>query len=211
MTNSLIRSHQLVETENTAHCLEECQISNESFESVAPTSLPRNFVLVIHLKGQSRWKQGTHECTLSTNEIAAFRATPDLQVCRHGETTAQCLLWYFNMHNMRAVNAALGSRGESQCTGNRWPLAGPYSMNPEQQSLVISLRCAPPTPLRNLWYSAKLLELVAILPPSLNKPASKSSHIHPLFSTVSTRSTPITPLPLHWRNWPLRQESVRPI
>lgn len=179
MTNPHIRSHLLVETENTAHRLEECQIYNEQFEPVDLSSPARNFILAIHLKGQSRWKQGTQECLLSTREIAVFRATPDLLVSRQGEQPAQCLLWHFNMQNMKAVNTALGSNGESQCSGNLWPLSGPSQMNPEQQSLVISLRCAPPTPLRNLWYSAKLLELVAILPPNLNKRSSKPSHLHP--------------------------------
>lgn len=141
------------------------------------------FLIAIGLEGQSVWKLGDTECKVGPQELVAFSSSADLKVRRDGARPFRFLLWHFNIENMRIVRGALGqsdSVDAATCRTKGWPMAGPFKMTADQQSLVLSLRCAPATPLRALWYGAKLLELFAILqPPAVLEKHQKSGYLHP--------------------------------
>lgn len=165
MTHSSIRYHLLVETENAVHRLEECELYNEQFLPIEGSPSPRHFLMVLNLKGKSCWRHDSRELALEPQQVVVLPACPGLSAKRKGKQPSHALLWYFDMESMITINQALGSGIQTQCTGLEWPLWGPHPLTPVQESLVLSLRNTPQTPLLTLWYSAKFLELVSSLPP----------------------------------------------
>jgi len=182
MTTSPIRHHLLVQADDTAHRLEENVLYRKTFEPLEGSFPGATFVIAIGIDGRSVWKFDGYECTLGPRQLAAFVANPAVLVRRHESGEARFLLWSFSMEKMRIVREALGQPPTAQaatCQTRKWPMAGPFDLNAEQQALVLSLRCAPATPLRTLWYGAKLLELFAILQPPTAPAPSAPGYLHP--------------------------------
>jgi AraC-like DNA-binding protein len=182
MTTSSLKHHLLVQADDTTHRLEENVLYRETFAPIDDPCPPATFVLAIGIEGRSNWRLDTHECTLGPRQLIAFMAHPGVLVRRHESGEARFLLWHFNTEKMRLVREALGQPDTalaSTCQSDRRPLAGPFNLNAGQQALVLSLRCAPSTPLRNLWYGAKLLELFAILQPPTAPGPSAPGYLHP--------------------------------
>lgn len=182
MNTAALKQHLLVQADDSAHRLEENVLFRETFAPLDDPCPPATFVLAIGVEGRSVWRHGVGECSLGPRQLVAFVAHPDLLVRRHDAGEARFLLWHFSMEKMRLVREALGhpsTASAATCRGPGWPMAGPFDLNAEQQALVLSLRCAPATPLRTLWYGAKLLELFAILqPPTAPDPAAPG-YLHP--------------------------------
>lgn len=182
MTTASIRHRLLVQADDTAHRLEENVLYRDNFEPIDDPCPISTFVLAIGIEGRSRWRLDERECTLGPRQLVAFVANPSLLVRRQGTDEARFLLWHFSMEKMRVVREALGQPSTAlaaTCKARDWPMAGPFDLNTEQQALVLSLRCAPSTPLRNLWYGAKLLELFAILQPPASTSPSTAGYLHP--------------------------------
>lgn len=189
MNTAPVKYHLLVQADDTAHRLEENVLYRESFEPLDDPCPIATFVLAIGIEGRSIWRFEDQECELGPRQLVAFVANPSLLIRRHGSGEARFLLWHFSMEKMRIVREALGQPSTSlaaTCRARAWPMAGPFSLNAEQQALVLSLRCAPSTPLRNLWYGAKLLELFAILQPSAEQTPSAPGYLHPAVQRTLT-------------------------
>lgn len=182
MTTASVRHHLLVQADDTSHRLEENILYRKTFEPVEIPGQGPTFAIVIGIEGRSVWKLADSECVVGPRQLAAFVADPRMLVRRHDSGEARFLLWHFSMDKMRVVREALGQPPTAlaaTCQTRSWPMAGPFDLNTEQQALVLSLRCAPATPLRNLWYGAKLLELFAILQPPSAPAPSAPGYLHP--------------------------------
>lgn len=182
MTTASIKHRLLVQADDTAHRLEENVLYRESFAPLDDPCPVATFVVAIGIEGRSVWRLDETECTLGPRQLVAFVANPRLLVRRQGADEARFLIWHFSMEKMRLVREALGQPNTvsaATCRGPNWPMTGPFELNAEQQALVLSLRCAPSTPLRNLWYGAKLLELFAILQPPTAESPSTPGYLHP--------------------------------
>lgn len=177
-----IRHRILVQTDGIGHRLKEDVLYRTHFEPLDDSCPEEAFVVVIGIEGRGVWRLDEDERVVGPRQLIAFVADPRVLVCCEEATEARFLVWHFSMEKMRVVREALGQPHvalAATCRRKNQPLAGPFDLNAEQQALVLSLRCAPPTPLRTLWYGAKLLELFAILQPSAVESPAAPGHLHP--------------------------------
>ena len=177
-----VRHRVLVQADDTTHRLAEHVLYRQEFEPLDDFCPASTLVVVIGIEGRGVWRLDDRECALGPRQLLAFSASPRVLVRRDGAGEARFLVWHFSMEKMRLVREALGQPNTvhaGTCRKNDGPMAGPFDLNAEQQALVLALRCAPATPLRNLWYGAKLIELFAILQSPTAASAPGPGHIHP--------------------------------
>lgn len=174
MTSDAVTRHLIVEPGDGSHRLEECRLHGSRFSPVEKAQPDGTFLIAIGLGGHSRWRLGAETLVLAPETLAAFPASPELRATRQGAEEAHFLLWRYRTDTVRAVRIALG-QGQPAPTPPRQPapgpeptFSGPLLLSPPLRSLVLALRAPPSTPLRTLWYGAKLLELFSLLhqPPS---------------------------------------------
>lgn len=114
------------------------------------------------------------ECVLDAGRFAAFGVVPGLHVARTGERTAHLLLWRFRLDTIHAmlghpISTDAATDGYEHPGGplpvDTWPVLGPAPVSPELRSLVLALRTAQHGLMQDVWYGAKLLELLTLIHP----------------------------------------------